>query len=423
MHIRNIKRLAAIMLLLAAATSLVCCGNTGGAPTIASVNLMEGISSKLASSPAAPSKEGAVRAADFGLRLFKKCADGVNENVLVSPLSVLSALSMTANGAKGETLAQMERTLGMSRDELNEFYRNYAALLPSGNKYKLDQANSIWFKSDAGFAVNGDFLQTNADYFGAEIYKAAFDEGTLKDINNWVKDKTRGMIPAILNEIPAEVKMYLINALAFDAEWEALYYKEAVRPGEFTLEDGTQRSVEFMYSGEAEYLKGEGFTGFKKYYKDRKYAFAALLPDEGTTVGELIASLDPAELMRALSEPEYCEVDAAIPKFESSYSDELSEALNAMGMTDVFDPSAADFGALGSSADGNIFISRVLHKTYISVDEKGTKAAAVTAVEMPTECEPAEIRTVHLDRPFVYMLIDCETNLPFFIGTMTDPAK
>ncbi|MBQ1520704.1 MAG: serpin family protein, partial [Clostridia bacterium] len=368
---------------------------------------MEGISSKLTSSPAAPSKDGAVRAADFGLRLFKECADGVNENVLISPLSVLSALSMTANGAKGETLAQMERTLGMSRDELNEFYRNYAALLPSGDKYKLDQANSIWFKSDAGFAVNGDFLQTNADYFGAEIYKAAFDEGTLKDINNWVKDKTDGMIPAILDEIPAEVKMYLINALAFDAKWEAPYYKEAVRPGEFTLEDGTKRSAEFMYSGEDEYLKGEGFTGFKKYYKDRKYAFAALLPDEGTTLGELIASLDATELMRALSEPEYCEVDAAIPKFESSYSDELSEALNAMGMTDVFDPSAADFGALGSSADGNIFISRVLHKTYISVDEKGTKAAAVTAVEMPTECEPAEIRTVHLDRPFVYMLIDC----------------
>ncbi|MBR6108154.1 MAG: serpin family protein [Clostridia bacterium] len=420
--IKLIKHFTALLLLAAISLAAVSCANQGG-PAIASVNLMEGISSKLASSPAAPADESAAKAADFALRLFRASAAGRDGNLLVSPLSVLCALSMTANGAKGETLAQMEEVLGMSRDELNEFYRNYTALLPSGEKYKLDKANSIWFTADERFSVNGDFLQTNADYYGADIYKAAFDEGTLKDINNWVKDKTRGMIPQILDRIPASAIMYLINALAFEAEWEKVYYKESVRPGEFTLEDGNKRSVDFMYSEEHEYLAGEGFTGFKKYYAGRKYAFAALLPDEGVTVDGLIASLDAAKLLQALAEPEYAAVNASMPRFETSYSAELSELLIGMGMKDAFNPGMADFSGLGSSTGGNIFISRVIHKTFISVDELGTKAGAATLVEMNDEALPLDIKDVRLDRPFVYMLIDCETNLPFFIGTMMDPAK
>ena len=368
-------------------------------------------------------RDGNIIAADFAVKLLNASAKE-GENTLVSPLSVLCALSMTLNGAEGETKAQMEAVLGMSAEELNGHIYNYINSLPQGEKYKLNIANSIWFKDSPSLAVNRDFLQINADYYGAGIYKAPFDKTTLKDINNWVEEKTDGMIPEILNEIPEEAIMYLVNALAFEAEWQDIYSKTQVREGEFTLEDGSVQNVEYMYNEENLYIETEKATGFIKHYSGRKYAFAALLPNEGTTVTQLVASLKDEELNDILSNPKYHTVKTKIPKFETEYSTELREVLESMGMENAFDESLADFSKLGTSAVGNIYINRVLHKTFISVGEKGTKAGAVTVVEMENETAdiaPPEPKTVYLNRPFVYMLIDCETNTPFFIGTMMNP--
>lgn len=159
-----------------------------------------------------------------------------------------------------------------------------------------------------------------------------------------------------------------------------------------------------------------------KYYKGGKYAFVALLPSEGVSVSEYIASLDGEKLTEMLENPKYYTVFASIPKFETGYDCEMSKILAEMGMPDAFDSGKADFTGLGASSSGNIFIGRVLHKTFISVAEKGTKAGAVTAVEMKDEsCGfEGEVKKVYLDRPFVYMLVDCENNIPFFIGTMMD---
>ena len=358
---------------------------------------------------------------DFAIRLFKESmADG--ENTLISPLSVLVALSMTANGADNETLSQMEAVLGMPIDQLNTWVSTYMANLPEEEKYKLSLANSIWFTDDERFTVNQDFLQTNADYYGADIYRAPFDDATCKDINKWVKDNTDGMIKNILDQIPQEAVMYLINALAFDAEWQDIYFESQVREGEFTTETGDVRDVDMMYSEENKYLEDKHATGFIKYYKDRKYAFAALLPKEGTTVSEYIASLDGEHLNDLLTNAKSAFVNTSIPKFETEYDVKMSAVLSGMGMPDAFSGSTADFSKLGHSTEGNIFISRVLHKTFISVDERGTKAGAATVVEMNDECAMLveDPKQVYLDRPFVYMLIDCETNLPFFIGTMMD---
>ena len=358
---------------------------------------------------------------DFAIRLFKESmADG--ENTLISPLSVLVALSMTANGADNETLSQMEAVLGMPIDQLNTWISTYMANLPEEEKYKLSLANSIWFTDDERFTVNQDFLQTNADYYGADIYRAPFDDDTCKDINKWVKDNTDGLIKNILDQIPKEAVMYLINALAFDAEWQDIYFESQVREGEFTTENGEKRNVDMMYSEENKYLEDKHATGFIKYYKDRKYAFAALLPKEGTTVSEYIASLDGEHLNNLLTNAKSAFVNTSIPKFETEYDVEMSAVLSGMGMPDAFSGSTADFSKLGHSTAGNIFINRVLHKTFISVDERGTKAGAATVVEMNDECALIieDPKQVFLDRPFVYMLIDCETNLPFFIGTMMD---
>lgn len=359
---------------------------------------------------------------DFAVRLFKESFKD-NKNTLISPLSVLVALSMTANGAEGETLSQMEAVLGMPIDQLNSWINNYMSNLPEEEKYKLSLANSIWFKDTETFTVNEDFLQTNADYYGAGIFKAPFDSSTLKEINKWVEDNTDKMIKDILDEIPKDAIMYLVNALAFDAEWQSIYKESQIRDGQFTTEDSVKRDVELMYSSENKYLEDEKAKGFIKYYKDRKYAFVALLPNDGVTVSEYIASLDGEHLNEMLLNAEAAVVRTAMPKFETEYKVEMSNILGEMGMTDAFDYTVSDFSKIGKSADGNIYISRVIHQTYINVDGKGTRAGAATVVEMnkATAMAPSEPpKEVYLDRPFVYMLIDCETSLPFFIGTMMD---
>ena len=393
---------------------------TGCATTVHAEDLMEGVTPNSVTALTDLSSES-VDATDFAIRLFKQTNED-GKNTLISPLSVLCALAMTANGAEGETREQMEAVLGMSVEELNLYLYSYINALPQGEKYKLSVANSIWFTDDDRFTVNQDFLQTNADYYGADIYKTPFDKQTLKDINNWVKNETDNMIPKVLEDIPDAAIMYLINALAFEAEWTEIYEKNQVRDKTFTKEDGTKQDVELMYSTEGKYLEDENATGFVKYYKERKYAFVALLPNEGVTVSEYVNSLDGASLAALLANAESRSVETAIPKFESEYDIEMSSILEAMGMSNAFNVTFADFTGIGDSTEGGIYISKVIHKTYIQVGEKGTKAGAVTAIEMNdgSAGPPDEIKQVYLDRPFVYMLIDCETNTPFFIGTVMD---
>ena len=408
------KKWIALLLVLAMTLGMTACSQ------VSANDLMKDVPAKAVD--VLPDMDaGAAAVADFGVRLFKTSMEE-GENTLISPLSVFYALAMTANGADGETLAQMEQVLGMDVDNLNSYMLAYLDLLPETKDYKMSLANSIWFKDDPNFTVEQSFLQTNADYYGAGAYKAAFDEGTRNDINNWVKEHTDGMIPEIIDEIPDEAIMYLVNALAFDAKWADEYEEHQIREGRFTMEDGTRQDVDMMHSEEYTYLEDDMATGFIKYYKDRKYAFVAMLPNEGVSVSQYVDSLTGEHLRELLNNPQDLTVFASIPKFETEYDIEMSEVLQEMGMTDAFDWQVADFSRLGTyNVDGmNICINRVLHKTFISVSEQGTRAGAATAVEMVAEgaMEIVEFKEVVLDRPFVYMLIDCETNLPFFIGTM-----
>ena len=415
------KRISLVCLLLVCTIMVSITGCSAEVKEVQARNLMESISANHVDVPDDLSSQNA-DVTDFAVRLFK-AGEQSGKNTLISPLSVLCALTMTANGAEGETRKQMEAVLGMTAEELNLYLYNYRNHLPQSEKYKLSLANSIWFTEDERFTVNPDFLQTNADYYNTDIYKAPFNDGTCNDINNWVKEKTDEMIPEILDRIPQDAVMYLVNALAFEAEWSEIYEENQVRKGQFTREDGTGQDVDFMYSTEGIYLEDEKASGFVKYYNGGKYAFAALLPNEGISVSDYIASLDGQSLHQLLTNPAETTVQVSIPKFETEYDVEMSDILKEMGMPLAFDEDLAEFGKLGSFANRNIAISRVLHKTFISVGEKGTKAGAATIVEM-IECGatmPSEDpKEVYLDRPFVYMLIDCENNIPFFMGTMMD---
>jgi len=414
---RIIAGVLGLALMFSALSSLSGCG-----PAVQAADMMAGVRANSVNADA-DLTGGAAAVADFAVKLFQYSAG--EENALISPLSVLCALAMTLNGAKGETRAQMESVLGFNAAELNGYLHAYLENLPSDDKYKVSVANSIWFKDEKSLTVEPDFLQTNADYYGASIYKAPFDDTTLKDINAWVSDKTDGMIKNILDSIPAAAVMYLINALAFDAEWETIYKEPQVQDGIYRTEAGEPRDAEMMYSTERRYLDDGSATGFLKYYAGRKYAFAALLPKEGVSLSDYVASLTGEGLLSTLQNARDAEVKTAIPKYECEYSAEMSGILTNMGMTDAFDAAKADFKGLGKSENGNLFISRVIHKTRITVDEKGTKAGAATVVVVADGAAPIveEPKTVFLDRPFVYMLIDCETNLPIFIGTVTDIGK
>lgn len=403
--------LISLLLLCAIAVNL-----SGCATKVYGTDLMAGISPRPISGMDNYRTEN-VKVINFALNLFRTANDG-GENVLLSPLSIMCALAMTANGAKGETRAQMETLLGMSVERLNLYLYSYMRSLPESKNYELNMANSIWFTDDEGFRVDRDFLQLNADYYGAAAYQVPFDRQTVTDINNWVNRNTDKMIDKVIEEIPSDTVMYLINALAFEADWMRTYESSDVRTGSFTTADGEVKSVDMMYGSENKYIEDANAKGFIKYYKDGKYAFVALLPNEGISLKSYVSSLDGSRLSSLINHAEETKVKTAIPKFETEYDVELSGVLKNLGMSNAFDGLRADFSAMGESSNGNIYISEVIHKTYMQVGEKGTRAGAVTAVQMNTMS--IELCEVYLNRPFVYMIIDCENNIPIFIGTMTD---
>jgi len=365
-------------------------------------------------------KDGNVGAVDFSLWLFQKSLSD-NENAIMSPLSVLFALAMVANGADGNTLAQIESVFGISIAELNEYLRVYIKSLSSDDASTLSIANSIWIRDDGSISVVKDFLDTNVEYYDASIYKALFNDSTLKAINDWVSDKTNGMINEILDSIDPTDVMYLINAIAFDARWENIYTSSDVRQGIFTAVSGQKRDVQMMYSEEGVFLEDTNAAGFIKYYADRKYAFVALLPKKGLSVNKYLSTLTGRGLVNMLNNAQQTAVGTCMPKFESEYFIGLNDILSDMGMSDAFDGDKANFTKLGRSKYGNLYIGMVSHKAYIAVDESGTKAGAATIIKIIARgalMPPS--KTVYLDRPFVYMIIDCETNVPVFIGTVLD---
>lgn len=354
---------------------------------------------------------------DFALSLLQNTAEN-DKNTLISPYSVMQALAMTANGANGETKAEMETALGgLPLDELNEHLYTQRSSQPDNDSCKLLTANSIWYRDDAErLQVSQDFLQTNADYYGAAAYSAPFDDSTVRDINSWIAKNTDYMIPKLINELDPTIVMCLINAVTFDAKWQSPYFEDQVGDWTFTAYDGSTQTVEMMYSDEYTYLEDENATGFYKYYEGGRYAFAALLPNEGITVTEYLDGLTSESLHETLANPEQTSVITGLPKFSCDYGNRLKDTLAAMGMSGAFEPTA-DFSNMADTATGLLYIGDVLHKTHIAVDENGTRASAATVVMMTDVCAPMGYEVV-LDRPFVYCIVDTETSLPVFMGTM-----
>ena len=295
-------------------------GNKGSAAQ----DLMQGITKGKGASKKPDSRFANV-AASFALDLFKDEYKS-GKNTLVSPLSVLTALAMTQNGAEGKTLSEMQKVLGgLDRDTLNAYMNAYLAAV-AGKDSALKCANSIWV--DSKLDVKRAFLQKNADFYSAQAYKADFTSTrTVKEINSWVNKNTNGMIKKLVDEFDPLTVMVLMNALCLEAEWDDPYTDNCVREGTFKNAKGNLVKAEYMYSQETEYIETENATGFVKYYKGGKFAFVALLPNEGTSIDSYIASLTGRDFLKALGSRKSEKVNTQMPKFKCEYSNSLVDTL------------------------------------------------------------------------------------------------
>ncbi len=418
------KMLAVFMSVLSLAACILPfsgCGKTvgkvhnKGVKSGAVRDLTEGIS-KNESASKAPDDEFKAAASSFAAELFKDNYSK-GKTTLVSPLSVLTALALVQNGAEGETLAQLERALGgLDRDALNKYMRAYCDFLSAGDELKI--ANSVW--TDSSVEAKQAFLQKAVDSYSAQIFSAPLlSKKTVSSINSWVKKSTDGMIPKIIENADRDAVMMLINAVAFEAKWETPYTNDDIEKLEFSSYSGKSKKTEFMCSTESVYLSDSDAVGFMKPYKNGRFAFAALLPNEDVSIDDYIASLSGEKLMKIFSSAKKNEeVDVKMPKFKAEYSTQLIDTLKKMGIEDAFDRKSADFSSLIDKNDG-AYIGTVMHKTFIEVDQEGTRAAAATLVGISKMSMPA-INPVCLNRPFVYMIVDTETNLPLFIGVQTE---
>ena len=391
-------------------------------------NLTEGI--EKVSAPDAKITDAQTHAlSQASMQLFAETVayEGKHPNVLLSPTSIAIAFGMTENGAAGDTLKDMERVVGggIPIDEMNPLLYNLSERFRNAKDVDWNVANSVWFRDDGMWKVNDEFAAKALSWYGADVWKAPFDDTTKDAINGWVSEQTKGMIPEVIDRIPPEAGMYLINALAFEGEWMEEYEDSQILENrKFTNADGSQSDVTMLASSENAYFELEGGTGFLKDYKGGEYSFMGLLPEEGTDLDAYIASLaaGDADLAEAIRNCSYGDVIVQIPEFTKDYKVEMVDIFEDMGMTLPFLQGLAEFPNLMETIDGSpydVWIGNVLHKTHIEVDSVGTRAAAVTVIEMDRCMAVAPVEDpvkVILDRPFIYGIIDNETGLPVFLG-------
>lgn len=359
---------------------------------------------------------------DYYLAMFRDITANGKENVLFSPLSVFAATAMTTEGAKGETLSALEALMGISQADLSDAYR--LCLGEAHESSSLLSANSLWIDTDESMTVNEATMQKiQSGYDAGFFYQDLQAPETLSQLNQWISDRTKGRIPQMMEETHADARFLLVNALSFDAEWYEAYYEHQQKEESFANADGSVSTVTMLSNAENYYIEDEHAQGFYKLYKTaedgKRYAFVAILPEEGMTPAEYLASLDGDGLREMLYHyTTGVSLHTKMPVFSADTSYELSATYQRLGCQIPFMGGEADFSGLAVT-DYPLYISRILHKASITVDGLGTEAGASTVIEMP-ECtapmEPSIIKEVYLDRPFIYMIMDCDTGLPVFMG-------
>jgi len=354
---------------------------------------------------------------EFALKIFKELDS--EQNSFISPLSISIALAMTYNFSTGETEKAMRDSLGFSEFDLEGINNQFKLLIESlenaDSDITLKLANSLWI--DDSISPDEEALLTVAEFYDSKIATHDLQEsGYHEVINSWIEENTGGKIKNMLGEITPEIIMYLINAIYFKANWQTTFDVEMTEKTDFTLLNGDKKSVDMMGFKETQEFKfyfDDEISAVRLPYGRDKVAFYGFVPKEQdvtTFIGNLTAEkLDT--YMESFSENQ---LRVALPKFKFKYKKELSEILQKLGMESAFS------GGL-DKIDSGAYISAVLHQSFIEVDEKGTEAAAATAVAVGGTSAPED--SFNADKPFFFMIRDDRSGTILFMGTVTDPAE
>ncbi len=374
-------------------------------------------------------KSAKIIAADnqFGLELFQKINASLNEpkNTMISPMSVSLALAMVYNGAEGTTKKQMEEMLhkaNLTPDDINQSYKELVAALVSHDpKVELSISNAIFYRNT--FPVKNNFITTNQNFYNAEVSGLDFNKTaeTLRTVNGWVKDKTKGKIDEIISQVKPEDVMYLLNAIYFNGEWKYQFDKKETTSLSFTREDNSVIQVPTMSLEKPfNYFSNETFQLLEMPYGSGKYSMLIFLPKQGKKTDDVISALTTANLNDWISKMTEQKKEVFLPKFEFKFDNSLVDELEALGMTDAFNDAKANLSGISDAA--KLVISEVMHKSYIKVDERGTEAAAVTGITVGVTSMPLD-NSFRADHPFVFAIREKDTDAILFIGKVMDPLK
>lgn len=365
----------------------------------------------------------------FSYDIFQRTVayDSEQDNLMISPLSISMALAMTLNGAEDQTYKDMKKALylsGMEKEEINEAFQSLIELLINADpNVAMKIANSIWYRD--GLPVKEDFKERVKEYFGAEVTALDFSDPAAVDIiNQWVSDNTEELIPEIIDEIPSHIVMYLINALYFKGDWLNQFDPDDTQAGDFHLESGETVQAEMMrQENQFATMFSDEVQMIELPYGDSLFSMSILMPADANTpinqfIDEKITASNINNWRSSLSVPNR-DVILRMPKFEFDYELEYTDILKAMGMEIAFDEWEADFTGIANVSPQNLFIDEVKHKTFITVDEEGTEAAAVTSVGVGITSMPPQMI---IDRPFVFIIHERESGANLFMGKVKNPA-
>jgi len=370
----------------------------------------------------------------FAFDLYQQLKDE-DGNLFYSPYSISVALAMTYGGARSETEEQMADAMSfiLSQENLHPAFNALALELASRGEgaegkddegFRLNIVNAIWGQKDYVFL--DDFLDLLAVNYGAGLRVLDFINATEESrvtINDWVSDQTEGRIEDLIPQgmLTPLARLVLTNAIYFNAAWAEPFNEDATQEGTFYLLDGSEMTVPMMRQTESfGYAEGDGYRAVALPYDGREFSMVILLPDSGQ-FDAFETALDAEQVDGIIGSLGYRQVSLSMPRFEFDSSFSLQEALSVMGMPIAFSTSA-DFSGMTDNPE-RLFISDVVHKAFVSVDEEGTEAAAATAVIVgATAMPPSETVEVTIDRPFIFLIRDIETGAILFVGRTLNPA-
>lgn len=404
---RKVLYTAFIVMAISCNTSRNAVGGAGAAPDNSSAE-------NAASGPMAAAKNTTAARSAWGGLLGEACRQMNMENICLSPMSVQFALSMIANGAEGITKKEICEAMQIG-DDANRHYRAFLDNLD--NKYcEVKIANSIWIKEK--FDVKQKFIDTNKVFFDAQVEKTEFNDAAVERINNWCKENTNGKIPSIIERFNENDRMLLLNALYFKAAWDKPFQENNTANKKFTTEKGEEITVPTMMMRSNELFYKDDVLAMTSKRLQFGYSMLFVLPNEGVKCDEAAVHL-ANNLDTYLKNMEVRDLTLSLPKFRTEFSRSLKPILEELGIKRAFG-NRAQFNGI---SDDPLFISDIIQKTYIDVNEKGTEAAAVTAMFVGAlSMRPPQIEVITFDRPFIYAIVKEDNNEVIFAGKVGNPS-